>query len=106
MLVRDGKAAAYPQEHNVLRTGIYHNSSADRYQHCYCKRYRNDDSPNQAFVQAGESQWTFGRTLAIFMLMLPLKDIFLGFLGEDKQLSQTRERIDKERDVYRRNHKK
>ncbi|KAF9453417.1 hypothetical protein P691DRAFT_780905 [Macrolepiota fuliginosa MF-IS2] len=35
-------------------------------------------SQTKAFVQEGESQWTFGQTLAIFMLVLPLKDIKLG----------------------------
>ncbi|KXN91708.1 hypothetical protein AN958_12560 [Leucoagaricus sp. SymC.cos] len=61
---------------------------------------------SKKFVQAGESEWTFGQTLAIFMLILPLKDIALAFLGDDKQFSQTRERIDEERAVYRHNWKK
>ncbi|KAF5359673.1 hypothetical protein D9756_003347 [Leucocoprinus leucothites] len=58
------------------------------------------------FVQPGESQWTFGQTLAILMLVLPLKDIALSCLGEDKDVSKTRERIDEERAVYRRNWRK
>ncbi len=42
-------------------------------------------------LQAGESQWTFGQTLALFMLLLPLWDIAVSFTREQGQ--STREDV-------------
>lgn len=40
---------------------------------------------SQHLLQPGESQWTFGQTLALFLLILPLRDITGSLMGEQSQ---------------------
>lgn len=42
---------------------------------------------SRSLVQVGEEQWTFGQTLAIFLVFLPLKDVLAEIIGEEVKIS-------------------